>query len=130
MEHQAGSHWVGKKFDGYFEKGKPYLEGYRAVFMSGAPMVNALSAGQVMVEFRGHSPADKDRLVQALGDRAVVVESPWVCSLVVSFNVKKKPFDDPRVRRAVAGDRSLGRRTGTAENRAGATRRRVAAPWL
>ena len=31
-----------------------------------------------------------------------MVESPWVCSLVVSFNVKKKPFDDPRVRRALS----------------------------
>lgn len=102
VEHQAGSHWVGRKFDGYFQQGKPYLDSYRAVFMSGAPMVNALSAGQVLVEFRGHSPADRDRLVQALGDRAVVVESPWVCSLVVSFNAKKKPFDDPRVRRALS----------------------------
>jgi peptide/nickel transport system substrate-binding protein len=30
VEHQAGSHWTGKKFDGYFETGKPYLDGYRA----------------------------------------------------------------------------------------------------
>jgi peptide/nickel transport system substrate-binding protein len=102
VELQAGSHWLGKKFDGYFEKGKPYLDGYRAVFMGGAPMVNALSAGQVLAEFRGHSPADRDRLVKALGDKAVVVESPWVCSLVVSFNTAKKPFDDPRVRRALS----------------------------
>jgi peptide/nickel transport system substrate-binding protein len=102
VEHQAGSHWIGKRFDGYFQKGKPYLEGYRAVFMSGAPMVNALSAGQVLAEFRGHSPADRDRLVQALGDKAVVVESPWVCSLVVNFNTTKKPFDDARVRRALS----------------------------
>jgi peptide/nickel transport system substrate-binding protein len=73
VEHQAGSHWLGKKFDGYFEKGKPYLDGYRAIFMGGAPMVNALSAGQVLAEFRGHSPADRDRLVKALGDKEVVV---------------------------------------------------------
>ena len=65
-------------------------------------MVNALAGGQVLAEFRGQSPADRDRLVQALGDKAVVVESPWVCSLVVSFNTKKKPFDDPRVRRALS----------------------------
>jgi peptide/nickel transport system substrate-binding protein len=102
VEHQAGSHWVGKKFDGYFESGKPYLDGYRAVFISGAPMVNALAGGQVLAEFRGQSPADRDRLVQALGDKAVVVESPWVCSLVVSFNTKKKPFDDQRVRKALS----------------------------
>ncbi|MGE0802332.1 MAG: ABC transporter substrate-binding protein [Lautropia sp.] len=102
VEHQAGSHWVGRKFADYFEKDRPYLDGYRAVFMGGAAMVNALAAGQVLAEFRGHSPADRDRLVKALGERAVVVESPWVCSLVVSFNVAKKPFDDPRVRRALS----------------------------
>jgi peptide/nickel transport system substrate-binding protein len=65
-------------------------------------MVNALAAGEVLGEFRGHSPADRDRIVKALGDKAVVQESPWVCSLVVTFNTKKKPFDDPRVRRALS----------------------------
>jgi len=102
VEHVAGSHWTGKKFDGYFEKGKPYLDGYAAYFVAGAPMVNALSAGQVLAEFRGHSPADRDRLVKALGDKAVVQETPWVCSLVVTFNTKKKPFDDQRVRKALS----------------------------
>jgi peptide/nickel transport system substrate-binding protein len=101
VEHIAGSHWTGRKFDGYFEKGKPYLNGYLAVFIGGAPMVNALAAGEVLAEFRGHSPADRERLMKALGDRAVVQEIPWVCSLVVTFNTKKKPFDDVRVRRAM-----------------------------
>jgi peptide/nickel transport system substrate-binding protein len=102
VEHVAGSHWIGRRFDGYFEKGKPYLDSYRAIFISGAPMVNALAAGEVLVEFRGHSPANRDRLMQTLGDKAVVVESPWVCSLVVTFNTKKPPFDDARVRRALS----------------------------
>ena len=102
VEHVAGSHWTGKKFDGYFEKGKPHLNGYVALFVAGAPMVNALAAGEIMAEFRGHSPADRDRLVKTLGDKAVVQESPWVCSLVVTFNTKKKPFDDQRVRKALS----------------------------
>jgi peptide/nickel transport system substrate-binding protein len=101
-EHVAGSHWRGRKFKDYFEKGKPYLDGFLAIFISGAPMVNALAAGEVLAEFRGHSPADRDRIVKALGDKAVVQETPWVCSLVVTFNTKKKPFDDPRVRRALS----------------------------
>jgi peptide/nickel transport system substrate-binding protein len=100
--HVAGSHWTGRKFEGYFEKGKPYLNGYVAIFISGAPMVNALAAGEVVAEFRGHSPADRDRLLKTLGDNAVVQETPWVCSLVVTFNTKKKPFDDVRVRRALS----------------------------
>ena len=102
VEHVAGSHWSGRRFENYFEKGKPYLNGYLALFIAGAPMVNALAAGEIMIEFRGHSPADRDRIVKALGDKAVVQESPWVTSLVVTFNTKKKPFDDPRVRKALS----------------------------
>jgi peptide/nickel transport system substrate-binding protein len=101
VEHVAGSHWTGRKFNDYFRKGRPYLNGFIAIFIGGAPMVNALAAGEVLVEFRGHSPADRDRLVKTLGARAAVQETPWVCSLVVTFNTKKKPFDDVRVRQAL-----------------------------
>jgi len=103
VEHAAGSHWVGKRFDDYFEKGKPYLDGYRAIFIRNtAARVNALQAGEVLAEFRGHSPADRDKLVKAVGDKVNVHESPWICALVVTHNTEKKPFDDARVRRALA----------------------------
>lgn len=103
VEHAAGSHWVGERFEDYFEKDRPYLDGYRAIFIrSTAARVNALQAGEVLAEFRGHSPADRDKLVKALGDKIEVHESPWICSLVVAFNTEKKPFDDARVRRALS----------------------------
>jgi peptide/nickel transport system substrate-binding protein len=102
VEHVAGSHWTGRKFDGYFRKGKPYLNGYVAIFIGGAPMVNALAAGEVLTEFRGHSPADRDRVMKTLAAKGTVQETPWVCSLVVTFNTKKKPFDDQRVRKALS----------------------------
>jgi peptide/nickel transport system substrate-binding protein len=103
VEHAAGSHWVGERFKDYFEKDRPYLDGYRAIFITNtAARVNALQAGEVLSEFRGHSPADRDKLKAALGDKIEVFESPWVCSLVVTFNTQKKPFDDARVRRALS----------------------------
>lgn len=102
VEHAAGSHWIGERFEDYWDEGKPYLDGFRATFIRGAPMVNALAAGEVLVEFRGQSPADRDRLVSQLGDKAVVQESPWTCVLIVAMNTEKAPFDDVRVRRALS----------------------------
>src|SRR6185436_15088310 len=34
IEHVKGSHWVGKKNPDYWDKGKPYLDGYRALFVT------------------------------------------------------------------------------------------------
>lgn len=102
VDHVAGSHWIGERFEDYWDEGKPYLDGFRAIFTSGAPMVNALAAGEVLVEFRGHSPADRDRLVDQLGERAVVQEHPWTCKLIVAINTQKAPFDDIRVRQALS----------------------------
>jgi peptide/nickel transport system substrate-binding protein len=101
-EHVAGSHWIGERFDGYFDKGKPYLDGFRAVFMKGSAMVNALQGGQIQAEFRGLAPADRDKVKAALGDKAVVEESPWLCKFDLFFNTKKKPYDDVRVRHALS----------------------------
>ncbi|MGF1608314.1 MAG: ABC transporter substrate-binding protein [Kiloniellales bacterium] len=103
VEHAAGSHWVGERFADYHVESLPYLDGYRAIFITNtAARVNALQAGEVLAEFRGHSPADRDKLAGALGDKIRIEESPWICSLVVTFNTEKEPFDDARVRRALS----------------------------
>ena len=102
VEHVTGSHWTGARFEGYFKPGLPYLDGFRAVFTRGAAMINAIQGGQVDGEFRSVTPQDRDRLKQAMGDRIVIQEMPWISPLVLTFNSERKPFDDPRVRRALS----------------------------
>ncbi|MCL6639894.1 MAG: ABC transporter substrate-binding protein [Candidatus Rokubacteria bacterium] len=102
VEHVKGSHWVGKKNPNYWDKGKPYLDGYRAIFISNsAAQVAAIRGERAHIQFRGFSPAERDQLVQALGPKIAVQESPWDCLLFVSMHHEKKPFDDKRVRRAL-----------------------------
>jgi peptide/nickel transport system substrate-binding protein len=102
VEHVKGSHVSGKKNEAYFKQGLPYLDGFRGVFMlQAAAMLNALQGGQVLGEFRGISPAERDRLTQAMGDKIRIEESSWTLNLLVAFNVEKKPFDDVRVRKAL-----------------------------
>jgi peptide/nickel transport system substrate-binding protein len=102
-EHVKGSYWRGERFDQYFVEGRPYLDGFRAVLFSNpSAMVNALQGGQVLAEFRGLSPAERDRLKQGAGDKIRIEEATWIVNYLVSFNVERKPFDDPRVRRALS----------------------------
>ena len=102
VEHRPGSHWIGKRFEGYWEKGKPYMEGFRAVFIKSSAVVNALQGGQIQAEFRSISPGERVQLLSSLKDRIVVQESPWVCKIDLLFNTEAKPFDDHRIRLALS----------------------------
>jgi peptide/nickel transport system substrate-binding protein len=103
VENVKGSHTSGVRFENYFRKDRPYLDGFRAVqFSQSAAMVNAIQGGQIMGEFRTVSPADRDRLQAAMGDNVTFYESDWGTSLILVFNGAKKPFDDVRVRQALS----------------------------
>jgi len=102
VERIQDSHILGRKNPDYWDPGKPYLDGFRAIFIhSPAAQVAALRGQRAHIQFRGITPADRDNLKAVLGDRIKMQESPLNCILLVSINHDKKPFDDKRVRRAL-----------------------------
>jgi peptide/nickel transport system substrate-binding protein len=103
VEHVKGSHWVGRRNPQYWDRGKPYLDGYRALFIrDDAAQAAAIRTERADIQFRGFSPAERDNIVQTLGERVTVQESPWNCGLLVAINHEKPPFHDRRVRRALS----------------------------
>jgi peptide/nickel transport system substrate-binding protein len=76
VEYARGSHGIGKKNPDYWDKGKPYLDGYRAIFIQDAgAQVAAIRGERAMIRFRGFTPAQRDTLVTALGSKITVQES-------------------------------------------------------
>lgn len=102
VEHVRGSHWTAKRFDGYFRKDLPYVDGYKAYFVKSTSVVPGLLGGQFDAEFRGQNPSERDQLIAKAKDRFVVNESPWSTVQLLVFNTTKKPFDDIRVRQALS----------------------------
>src|SRR3954451_625922 len=102
VEHAKGSHWSGRRWEKYFRSSRPYLDSYEADFMAPGAVMKAYESGAILAEFRGVSPKQRDELTEVLKDRVTVSESPWLSNLSVVFNAKRAPFNDARVRRALA----------------------------
>src|SRR5437588_2605664 len=102
VKYEKGSLWEGKRFDGYFRKGLPYLDGYKAFFVKSSGVVPGILGGQFDAEFRGRNPSERDQLMGKMKEQLILKEGPWVGSLMIVFNTKRKPFDDIRVRQALS----------------------------
>ncbi len=99
---EAGAFIKGKRNPNYYHKGMPYLDGFQAIFAKKQSLrVQAIQGDRAAIEFRGFPPKSRDDLVKALGKKITVQESNWNCSLIITPNHQKKPFDDARVRRAL-----------------------------
>ena len=101
VEHVKGATWSGKRFEGYFQQGKPYLDGYKAFFVKSNAVVPGILGGQFDAEFRGRNPSEKSQLLEQGKDKLAVFEGTWVNNLMLVFNTTRKPFDDVRVRQAL-----------------------------
>ena len=102
-EYQTGQSIKGVRNPDYYEKGLPYLDGFTGIYADKqAVRVEAIRSDRAAIEFRSMPPAAVDELVRALGDKITVQESDWNVASAVTPNNKRKPFDDPRVRRALS----------------------------
>ncbi len=103
VEYETGQSIKGVRNPDYYHKGLPYLDGFSGIYApKQAVRVDAIRGDRAAIEFRGFPPSTRDELKKTLGDALTVQESDWNCGNLVTPNDKKKPFDDARVRRALA----------------------------
>jgi peptide/nickel transport system substrate-binding protein len=110
VRHVAGAEWIGERFDGYFRKGHPYLDGFKVLPVTAMTIGSVLSSGEVQADFAGVSTAERDRIEKDAPGKLKFFEVPVTSMLFMIVNSTKPPFNDQRVREAlnIAIDRRLG----------------------
>src|SRR5699024_10154683 len=101
VDYAPASEWTGERFDDYFVDGLPYLDGFKSLTLTTSAMVNALSAGQIMTDFRGVAKAEVSRISAARGDKVKVYDTDEATNLLLMliFNHENPALKDERVRR-------------------------------
>jgi peptide/nickel transport system substrate-binding protein len=103
VSYDAGQSIKGERNPDYYAKGLPYLDGFVGILAPKlATRIDAIRSDRAAMEFRSEPPSARDELVKDLGDQITVQESDWNCGNLLTYNHRKKPFDDVRVRRALS----------------------------
>ncbi len=91
-----------ERFDDYFIPGRPYMDEVRFAIIRGTQArAAALISGRADAELRSLPPLVVEQIEAAAPKRVRVVKIDWLTILDLVFNVRKKPFDDVKVRMAI-----------------------------
>ncbi|HXO02424.1 MAG TPA: ABC transporter substrate-binding protein, partial [Stellaceae bacterium] len=100
--YETGQSITGARNPDYYDANLPYLDGFTGIYAEKqATRVDAIRGDRAAIEFRGMPPSARDELKKDLGDQIAVQEGDWDVGSAITANHQKKPFDDPRVRRAL-----------------------------